>query len=254
MKTYTSTLATRIGLCIALLALGACSSTPPANLADYPEPVYSSERILPANLDDPQANIYDPWSGMNRRIYNFNYKFDRYVFLPAVRGWQWIAPDLVQNGFSNFFNNFRDVRTLANSILQLSPDKTAQSLGRVLVNTTVGLLGFIDVATNMDLPRPNEDFGQTLGHYGVGKGPYLVVPFLGPSNLRDGFGLIPDTLLVREIQSEVIADDLQLPATLLDAVDTRSNVTFRYYETGSAFEYNTVRWLYSTKRDLDVAK
>ncbi|MEP5763142.1 MAG: VacJ family lipoprotein [Halieaceae bacterium] len=244
---------TQTTACLLLvMALGACSSNP-VDTAAYPEPVYSHDRIVPEELNDPQV-IYDPWTGMNRRIYNFNYHFDRYVFLPVVRGYKFITPDFLEAGLHNFFNNFRDVRTLANSILQLSPDKTAQAAGRVMVNTTIGLLGFVDMASKMDLPRPSEDFGQTLGHYGVGAGPYLVVPFLGPSNLRDGFGLIPDYLLLNAVREEVLADDLQIPAALLDAVDTRANVPFRYYETGSAYEYSIVRWLYTTKRELDVAK
>jgi phospholipid-binding lipoprotein MlaA len=141
-----------------------------------------------------------------------------------------------------------------NSVLQLSPSKSAQSLGRVMVNSTVGVLGLIDVATNIDIPRPVEDFGQTMGRWGMGAGPYLVVPFLGPSNLRDGVGLIPDFYVRSLIHKEIFADDAQIPITLLDAISTRANVPFRYYETGSAFEYETLRWLYSVKRELDIAK
>ena len=244
---------TRLATGPVLLALCACSAQPP-NHEGYPEPTYSLDRIVPEDVGDPPSEVYDPWQGMNKRIYNFNYHFDRYVFLPAVRGYQWIMPDFAEKGVSNFFNNIRDIRTIANSILQLNAEKTAQATGRVMVNTTIGLFGLIDVATDMDIPRPSEDFGQTLGRWGVGTGPYLVVPFLGPSNLRDGIGLIPDAMLQNAIYEETIASPQRNYMFLLDAVNTRAGVPFRYYETGTAFEYETVRWLISTKRELDVAK
>jgi phospholipid-binding lipoprotein MlaA len=247
----------RGALLISVFSLGACSSGPATQPQQYSEPVFSAERVLPKNVESRDAvDVYDPWEGMNRRLYNFNYHFDRLVFIPAVKGYQWITPDIMEKGINNFFNNFRDVNTLLNSILQLSPDKTAQSLGRVMVNSTIGLAGLIDVATNLDIPRPQEDFGQTMGRWGVGTGPYLVVPFLGPNSLRDGIGLIPDLYVQATLQEAVFNDaaEVQIPLTLLNAVNTRANVSFRYYETGSAYEYETIRWLYSTKRELDVAK
>ncbi len=245
----------RGALLASVFTLGACSTGPATQPQNVTEPVFSAERILPENIAQHDAvDQYDPWEGMNRRIYNFNYHFDRLIFLPTVRGYQRITPDIVEKGVHNFFNNIRDMRTFLNAVLQLSPSKSAQSLGRVVVNSTVGVLGLIDVATGMDIPRPVEDFGQTMGRWGVGAGPYLVVPLLGPSNLRDGIGLIPDIYVTSKIQEEIFADDLQLPMSLLDAISTRANVQFRYYETGSAFEYETLRWLYSVKRELDIAK
>ena len=245
----------RGALLVSVFTLGACSTGPATQPQNVTEPVFSAERILPEDIATRDAvEQYDPWEGMNRRIYNFNYHFDQKVFLPTVRGYQYITPDFAEKGVHNFFNNIRDMLTFMNSVLQLSPGKSAQSLGRVVVNSTVGVLGLIDVATNMDIPRPVEDFGQTMGRWGMGAGPYLVVPFLGPSNLRDGVGLLPDFYVRSLILEEIFADDAQIPITLLDAISTRANVPFRYYETGSAFEYETLRWLYSTKRDLDIAK
>lgn len=243
----------RLSLAIALLLLGACAAQKPAH-DGYAEPIYDYQRIVPEDIGDPPSEVYDPWQGMNKRIYNFNYNFDRYVFLPAVRGYKWIMPDFAEKGVSNFFNNIRDVNTLVNSLLQLKFDKAAQATGRVMVNTTLGVAGLFDMATNMDIPRPIEDFGQTLGHWGVGTGPYLVIPFLGPSNLRDGIGLLPDFYLQNVIYEETIASPQRNYIFLLNSLDTRAGVPFRYYETGSAFEYETVRWLISTKRELDVAK
>jgi len=245
----------KAALLIAVFSMAACSSGPALQMQDYPEPVFTAERVLPADMDARDATeVYDPWEGMNRRIYNFNYHFDRYVFLPTVRGYQTVTPDFAEAGVSNFFDNLRDVNTFLNSVLQLSPSKSAQSLGRVAVNTTVGLLGLIDAATFFGIPRPEEDFGQTLGRWGSGPGPYLVLPVIGPSSLRDGIGLIPDTMVNSYLKEEIFSDDYVLYASLLDAVQARSRVSFRYYETGSAFEYDTVRWLWSTKRELDIAK
>lgn len=239
---------------LVLLSLGACSTTPPVEpQASYPEPVFAIDRIVPADAVDI-TSVYDPWEGMNKRIYNFNYHFDQWVFLPVVRGWKAVVPQPARTGVHNFFENFRDVRTMANSILQASPTKFFQSTGRVLVNSTIGLFGVIDVATSMGMPKPDEDFGQTLGHWGVGTGPYLVLPLLGPSNVRDGIGLAPDLALQNYIQGDLLSKPVRSTAFLFDSIDTRSNTAFRYYETGSAFEYQTVRWLYSTKRELDVEK
>lgn len=235
------------------LVLGACASTPPPDpqASSYPDPVFTAQRILPPEGAD-QEDVYDPWQGLNKRIYIFNYYFDKHVFLPVVRGYKWVMPDIAEKGVHNFFRNFNDMITMMNSALQLAPQKFVHSTGRVLVNSTIGILGFVDVATMMDIPRPVEDFGQTLGYWGVGQGPYLVLPFLGPSNLRDGIGMLPDFYVRSLIQDEVMSDDVQLGATLIWPVDTRANTSFRYYETGSAFEYRTVRWLWSTKRELDV--
>tara|TARA_R110002072_G_scaffold165237_2_gene318415 strand:- start:5267 stop:6031 length:765 start_codon:yes stop_codon:yes gene_type:complete len=241
---------------ILALALGACSSgpQPQEQAANYPEPVFTAKRLLPPekdNLDD-LTPVYDPWEGMNKRIYNFNYHFDKAVFLPVVRGYETVVPQVGRTGISNFFNNFDDLLTALNSALQLKPKKFFQSTGRVIVNSTVGLFGLVDVASAMEIPRPMEDFGQTLGFWGVGQGPYLVIPFLGPSNLRDGLGKLPDTYVQSTVRSELLSDPVDLTTTLLYPIDARANTSFRYYENGSAFEYQMVRWLYSTKRKLDV--
>jgi phospholipid-binding lipoprotein MlaA len=245
----------RGALLISVFSMAACSTGPTLEAEGYSEPVFTAERILSEDAETRAASdVYDPWQGMNRRIYNFNYHFDRYIFLPATRGYQNVTPDIAEEGVSNFFDNLRDVNTFLNSVLQLSPKKSAQSLGRVAVNSTVGLLGLIDVATMFGINRPEEDFGQTLGRYGVGPGPFLMVPVVGPSSLRDGIGLIPDTLVNSYLKEEIFGEDGATIASLVDAVSTRSRVKFRYYETGSAFEYETVRWLWTTKRELDIAK
>ena len=243
----------RFSIMLLALFLSACSSgpQPQPQAENYPEPIFTAKRILPpdhVSLD----SVYDPWVGMNRRIYIFNYHFDKAVLLPVVRGYEATVPGVARTGVHNFFNNFEDLLTALNSVLQLSPEKALNSTGRVLVNSTVGLFGLVDVASKMEIPRPEEDFGQTLGYWGAGQGPYLVIPFLGPSNLRDGLGKLPDYYVNSSVQDEVLSQPVNLTATLLYPIDTRANTSFRYYENGSAFEYRMVRWLYSTKRELDV--
>lgn len=243
----------RIVLLSFALLVTACSSGPKPQPQEYAEPTFTLERIRSEESVDPQQ-VYDPWKGMNMRVYNFNYHFDQKVFLPVVNGWRAVVPKFVRTAIHNFFENQRDMVTMVNSALQASPEKLAQSTGRVLVNTTVGIFGLIDVASKLDFPKPEEDFGQTMGRWGVGKGPYLVLPFLGPSNVRDGIGKIPDFLVINEVNDNLLSKPLRATIFLFDAIDTRSNLAFRYHETGSAFEYETVRWLISTKRDLDVIK
>lgn len=235
------------------ISLVGCSSgpTPQEQALNYPEPVFTAKRLLPPGQPS-LTYIYDPWEPMNRRIYVFNYQFDQMVFLPVVRGYEAVVPDVARTGVHNFFNNFEDLLTALNSTLQLSPTKAAQSTGRVLVNSTIGLLGLVDVASAMDIPRPEEDFGQTLGYWGAGRGPFLMIPFLGPSNLRDGIGKLPDFYVDSTVKGELLSEPVDLSATVLYPIDTRANTSFRYFENGSAFEYEMVRWLFSTKRDLDV--
>ena len=243
----------RIALLVLLTSITACSSGPQLQpqAADYPEPVFTPKQILPPDHADLTA-IYDPWENMNKHIYNFNYEFDNAVYLPIVRGYETVVPSFARAGLSNFYKNLVDVTSIFNSILQLAPTKAFQNTGRVLVNSTIGIFGLVDVASKMKIPRPVEDFGQTLGHWGVGEGPYLVLPFLGPSNLRDSAGLLPDFYVAGVAADAVFSSDVTLAAFVIYPINSRANNPFRYYQNGSAFEYEMVRWLYSTKRKLDV--
>jgi phospholipid-binding lipoprotein MlaA len=237
-----------------LLALGGCS-TAPKHKGEIIEPVFPADRILQAGVTyEADTIISDPWEGLNRRIYRFNYYFDRYLFLPAVRTYQAVTPDFLEAGFHNFFRNLQDFTTLVNSVLQLSPEKTLNTLTRLSLNSTVGLLGFIEIAD--DVPRSDEDFGQTLGYWGVGSGPYLVLPILGPSSLRDGAGYGVDWA-VRTAMWDAATDFeswQDWAIGILWGIDIRAHTAFRYYETGSPFEYELVRMLWTTKRQLDVER
>jgi len=140
----------------------------------------------------PTANPKDPWEPMNRSVASFNDKIDDNVLKPVATGYRNVVPDLIQTGVRNVFNNFADMWSTVNNLLQLKPINTVESLGRVIVNTVFGIYGIFDVATYIKLERHPEDFGQTLGYWGVPNGPYLVLPLFGPSTLRDGASLPVD--------------------------------------------------------------
>ena len=139
-------------------------------------------------------DIYDPAESFNRGAYAFNAKFDDYVLLPIVDAYKWVMPDFLEDRVSDFLSNLTEIGTFTNSLLQLNFDHAGRAAHRFFVNSTVGLLGFIDIATLTGYPQEREDFGQTLGVWGVGDGPYIVLPVLGPSNLRDAFGLGVDAV------------------------------------------------------------
>ena len=143
-------------------------------------------------LDGPK-NPDDPFESFNRSMYAFNETVDKYAFKPIAKGYQAITPEPVDRGISNFFSNLDDVLVLINDLLQLKIDRAASTSARIVFNTTFGLLGFMDVATDFGLPKHNEDFGQTLGYWGVDSGPYLVLPFFGSSSIRDTIGFTVDT-------------------------------------------------------------
>ena len=136
----------------------------------------------------------DPLEGFNRAIYKFNDVADGAIIKPVSKGYKNIAPTFVVKGINNFFNNIRDVVTVINELLQGKIEYAANDTGRVIVNSTIGLLGFIDVHSINGGERRKEDFGQTLGYWGVGQGAYLVLPFIGPSTTRDAVGFVTDTL------------------------------------------------------------
>ncbi|MCX7673637.1 MAG: VacJ family lipoprotein [Thiobacillaceae bacterium] len=138
--------------------------------------------------DDPA----DPLEPLNRAVHAFNEAVDEAVLLPLAKGYRAITPGFVQAGVRNFFSNLDDVRVLANDLLQARLQDGATDLMRVAVNSTLGLFGVFDVAAEMGLRKNRNDFGLTLGRWGVPGGPYLVLPFFGPSSLRDGIGLFVD--------------------------------------------------------------
>jgi phospholipid-binding lipoprotein MlaA len=191
----------------------------------------------------------DPFEGYNRAMYDFNSDFDKALFRPLAEGYQNVVPQPVNNGISNFFSNLDDVLVLFNDILQLKFEQTLSDFSRFVWNSTVGLFGFIDVATPMDLPKHNEDFGQTLGYWGLNSGPYLVLPFLGPSSVRDGTGLVADWQV--DPVSQVNNPDQRWALIGLEAVDTRAGLlrASNILDTAALDPYTFMRDAYLQRRE-----
>ncbi|WP_432735362.1 MlaA family lipoprotein [Maridesulfovibrio sp. FT414] len=206
--------------------------------------------------------VYDPWGAMNRNIYSFNARFDRAIYIPAVDVYTTIFPSPVRKGVTNAINNLNEVKSFTNGILQVSGKRTFTAFSRFVINSSIGLLGILDVATDMGLPSRETGFADTLGVWGAPAGQYLVLPFLGPSNVRDTVGYTGDfALLWYEMNWVYDLAGVQEGRTAIGigeatirGLNMRANVPFRYYQTGSPFEYDLIRFLYAKKRDLDIEK
>lgn len=141
------------------------------------------------------TNPIDPWEDWNRDMQSFNDELDEHVMQPVAKGYDWIMPDFAHRGVSNFFSNIDDIGVSINDLLQGKFVQHAEDIARFLLNSTVGLGGLIDVASEIDLPKHEEDFEQTLGVWGVPSGPYMVLPIFGPSSPRGVGGLIADSAM-----------------------------------------------------------
>lgn len=191
----------------------------------------------------------DPWEGFNRAMFNFNDALDRAILKPVAQGYRYVMPDIAERGVHNFFENLGDVVTMVNNLLQLKPVEAVQDLSRVVINTTIGIGGLIDVASAMDIPKHDEDFGQTLGAWGVDSGPYLVLPLLGPSSLRDGVGRIPDTMI--DPLNQVADDETRTALWVGKVIDKRADLLKRESViTGDRYIF--IRDAYLQKREFDV--
>jgi phospholipid-binding lipoprotein MlaA len=216
---------------------------------EHPEfPLQTEEEPLSADERDP-----DPWENFNRKMYRFNDSFDRAFLKPAAETITNTMPEPVNMGVSNFFANLDDVGTSINNLLQGKLIYALSDTGRVLVNSTLGVAGLFDVASRMNLEKHYEDFGQTLGKWGVEPGPYLVLPFLGPASVRDRVGFTVD--LVFDLATHYTDDEgvrwvllgagiLEDRAALLDATDL--------LDTAALDPYAFQRDAYLQKREYDV--
>jgi phospholipid-binding lipoprotein MlaA len=139
----------------------------------------------------PNANPADPLEPMNRAIFKFNDGLDQAILKPVATGYKEVIPSPIRQGVNNFFNNIGDVWSLFNHLLQFKFQNAVETAGRLGINTFLGLGGILDIATEAGLEPPRADLGQTLGKWGVPSGPYLMIPILGPSNVRDGVALVP---------------------------------------------------------------
>jgi phospholipid-binding lipoprotein MlaA len=167
-----------------------------------------------------EAEMRDPFEGFNRKIFWFNDKLDVYALEPVARGWDFIAPDVVQRSIDRFFDNVDFPILFDNDILQGKPRDAGITLARFAINTVAGLGGFFDPAADIQLLKKREDFGQTLGWWGVASGPYLVLPVVGPSNPRDTLGLLVDSPM--NVYSYFAPFGVSLGATVARNINLRS--------------------------------
>ena len=175
-----------------------------------------------ATVSGPVADARDPWEGYNRQVWRFNEAVDEAVLQPVARGYKAAVPETIRTGISNFFGNLSDVWSLVNNVLQLKPAESVEMTARVGLNSTLGLLGLVDVATPLGLQRRREDFGHTLGRWGVPTGPYLVLPLLGPSTLRDTVALPVD--MKGDLLGQVQDHSARTGLIVTRVVDQRANL------------------------------
>ena len=205
---------------------------------------------IPAGV---QPSPSDPWEPFNRSVFEFNEGLDAYVLKPVVKGYRFILPEFVRDGIYNFFSNYNDIYTALQNLLQGKPDLAFSDLMRVVVNTTFGLGGLIDMATPGGLPKHKEDWGQTFGVWGIPSGPYVVLPFFGPSSVRDTFGTAADLesdYLFRLLPDVALRNSL----TGLRVVNARNT----YYEAGDLLDgaaldkYSFLRDAYIQRREYQI--
>jgi len=205
---------------------------------------------IPAGVE-PSPN--DPWEPFNRSVFEFNENLDAYLLKPVVTGYRFVLPEFVREGIYNFFSNYNDIYTALNNLLQGKPNDAFHDLMRVVVNTTFGLGGLIDMATPGGLEKHKEDFGQTFGVWGIPSGPYVVLPFFGPSSVRDTFGTVAD-LESDYLFGYVKNIGVRNSVTGLRVVNTRNT----YYEAGDLLEgaaidkYSFMRDAYIQRRQYQI--
>ena len=227
----------RIAFVIALMvSLAACSSVPNQDFA-----------AADGEAAAPVAKNPDPWEGFNRQMYRFNDVLDRAILKPAAKGYKAVTPDPVEHGVTNVFANLGEVSTILNSVLQWKWKSAAHSTGRFVVNSTIGLVGILDVAQRVGLEKTDgEDFGQTLATWGVGSGPFVVLPFFGPSTIRDGLGSAVDWYVDPVTHVEDTEANYALKA--LRTVDARARL-LEVEELASGDRYSFIRDAYLQRRD-----
>ena len=181
------------------------------------------------DLDDPFAGPtmdweeVDPWEGFNRKMFGFNEFVDRYALKPAAKSYRFVTPQWMDDAITRVFSNLGDATSGLNNILQWRWGQARDNFGRFAVNTTLGLAGLFDVASELDIPKHKTDLGLTLARWGVNSGPYLVLPFFGPSTVRDGVSIWPETYL-NPIRYMVEDDTHRLAIAALYAVDLRADL------------------------------
>ena len=201
--------------------------------------------------DAPPMYTYDPWERLNRFTYRFNARFDEAIFLPVADTYR-RAPRPVRAGIHNFFDNIGEIDSVINYTLQWRLKYGFRSLARLVIDSTIGIGGLFDVATKLKLPGAPTGFATTLAKWGMHPGPYLVIPLMGPSTLRDGVGFLADYGAEYGINvAGLYRGGVSWGLGTINAIDQRANIDFRYYSSGSPFEYETIRFLYVRRRLIE---
>ena len=205
---------------------------------------------IPAGVE---PSPHDPWEPFNRSVFEFNEGLDAYLLKHVVAGYRFILQEFVRDGIYNFFSNYNDIYTALQNLLQGKPDYAFNDFMRVVVNTTFGLGGLIDMATPGGLPKHKEDWGQTFGVWGIPSGPYVVLPFFGPSNVRDTFGTVAD--IESDYLFSYVKDiGLRNSITGLRVVNARNT----YFEAGDLIDgaaidkYSFMRDAYIQRREYQI--
>lgn len=210
--------------------------------------VAEDPNAAPPPADAAAFEESDPWQGVNRKIFWFNDKLDVYVLEPVAKGYDFIMPDKGKESVANFFRNVRFPVVLGNDLLQGKVQAAGNEVARFAVNTTVGVVGLFDPATGWGIVSPEEDFGQTLGWWGAGTGPYLVLPILGPSTIRDGAGILVD--IPMSVAPFFVDSYILYGARVLEVVNYRAQVldTAAQAKEASLDYYTFIRNAYLQRR------
>jgi len=228
----------RLPLCLAILLCGACVAGSASDAAARAASSSSSAAADVSGQAAPAVHDPDPWEKANRGIFWFNETADIYVILPVAKAWRFVFPRPVRSAIRNVSDLSRMSVVLANNMLQLQPRKANDDVFRIVINASFGIGGLIDVATMVDVPEHDEDFGQTLGFWGTPPGPYVMLPIFGPANVRDGFGRAVDAfgtlysywLPLRWLSVIVNAAELlNLRARYIEEIDENRRESFDYY-------------------------
>ncbi len=165
----------------------------------------------------------DPWEPMNRKVHNFNLSLDRAIFQPIAEGYVKVVPQRMRTAISNFYNNLRMPKVIINSFLQGKPVETLDAIGRFVMNSSLGVGGLFDLASDVNLPQRDEDFGQTFAVWGIPQGPFVEIPFLGPSTVRDVWD-IPLSIYTNPLNPLFSIGPATIPVTVIGVVDARARV------------------------------
>lgn len=211
----------------------------------------STPALADDEWNDDWVNVHeeDPWESWNRKVFQFNDALDRWALKPVAKGYRAVTPKFVRRGVQNAFHNLDEGQNLVNNLLQGKFNEAGVDVSRFMFNTTFGVFGLVDVATKMGLHRNDEDFGQTLGAWGIGSGPYVMLPVLGPSTLRDAPALVPD--YYTGVYPYISRDRVRYGMSALDTVSWRESMLDSERLMGGD-KYSFIRNAYLQNREYKV--